>query len=177
MNKEEKSLKSEMIYDGKVIKVSKDEVLCPNGNTSIREVVHHRGGVAILINVDDKFILEKQYRYALQEEIIEMPAGKLEEGEVPLEAANRECLEETGYKPLEMTFLGAMYPTGGYSSEVIHLYYCSKFIKAERHLDKDECIDLMYLSLDEVEKLIKDNVIKDAKTIVAFSLYRSKFVK
>lgn len=177
MNKEEKKLNSELIYDGKVIKVSKDQVLCPNGESSIREVVHHRGGVGILIKVDDKFILEKQYRYALQEEIIEMPAGKLEEGEIPLEAANRECLEETGYKPLEMVFLGAMYPTGGYSSEVIHLYYCPKYEKGERHLDKDECIDLMYLSLEEVEKLIKDNVIKDAKTIVAFSLYKSRFIK
>ena len=177
MNKEEKLLSSEVIYNGKVIKVTKDEVLCPNKETSIREIVHHRGGVAILIKIDDKFILEKQYRYALQEEIIEMPAGKLEEGEKPLEAANRECLEETGYKPLEMVYLGAMYPTGGYSSEVIHLYYCQKYEKGERHLDKDECIDLMYLSLEEVEKLIKDNVIKDAKTIVAFSLYKSKFVK
>ena len=177
MNKEEKLLSSETIYNGKVIKVSKDQVLCPNGESSIREVVHHRGGVGILIKVDDKFILEKQYRYALQEEIIEMPAGKLEEGEVPLEAANRESLEETGYKPLEMTFLGAMYPTGGYSSEVIHLYYCPKYEKGERHLDKDECIDLIYVTLEEVEELIKDNVIKDAKTIVAFSLYKSKFVK
>ena len=177
MNKEEKLLSSEVIYDGKVIKVTKDEVLCPNQETSIREIVHHRGGVAILFKVDDKFVFEKQYRYALQEEIYEIPAGKLEEGEIPLEAAKREMLEETGFKPLEMVFLGDMYPTGGYSSEVIHLYYCPKYEKGERHLDTDECIDIIYLSLEEVEKLIKDNTIKDSKSIVAISLYKSLFLK
>ena len=177
MNKEEKLLSSETIYNGKVIKVTKDEVLCPNQETSIREIVHHRGGVAILFKVDDKFVFEKQYRYALGEEIYEIPAGKLEEGEVPLEAAKREMLEETGFKPLEMVFLGDMYPTGGYSSEVIHLYYCPKYEKSERHLDKDECIDIIYLSLEEVEKLIKDNTIKDSKSIVAISLYKSLILK
>ena len=177
MNKEEKKLSSKEIYNGKVIKVSKDEVLCPNGNTSIREVVHHRGGVAILIKIEDKFILEKQYRYALNEEIIEVPAGKLEEGEIPLEAAKRECLEETGYKPLDMVFLGDMYPTGGYSSEVIHLYYCSKYQKAERHLDNDEMIDLWLVSLEEIEEMIANNQIKDSKTIAIISLYKSKILK
>ena len=177
MSKEEKKLNSELIYDGKVIKVTKDEVLCPNQETSIREIVHHRGGVAILFKADDKFVFEKQYRYALQEEIYEIPAGKLEEGEIPLEAAKREMLEETGFKPLEMVFLGDMYPTGGYSSEVIHLYYCPKYEQGERHLDKDECIDLIYLSLEEVEKLIKDNTIKDSKSIVAISLYKSLILK
>ena len=111
------------------------------------------------------------------EEIYEIPAGKLEEGEIPLEAAKREMLEETGYEPLEMIFLGDMYPTGGYSSEIIHLYYCPKYIKKERHLDKDEVIDLVYLSDEEVEKLIVDNVIKDAKSIAAIHLYKSKFLK
>ena len=98
---------------------------------SLREIVHHRGGVGILFMVDNKFIFEKQYRYALNEEIIEMPAGKLEEGEIPLEAAKRELLEETGYRPLEMIHLGDSYPTPGYSTEVIHLYYCPKAVKEE----------------------------------------------
>lgn len=177
MNKEEKTLSSELIYDGKVIKVNKDLVKCPNGETSVREIVNHRGGVAILFKIDDKFVFEKQYRYALKEEIYEIPAGKLEENEIPIEAAKREMLEETGYQPLEMIFLGEMYPTGGYSSEIIHLFYCPKYIKKERHLDQDEVIDLVYLSLDEVEKLIEDNIIKDAKSIAAMHLYRSKILK
>ena len=177
MEKIEKTLKAEKIYDGKVIKVSKDEVPCPNGETSIREIVHHRGGVGILFQVDGKFIFEKQYRYALNEEIIEMPAGKLEKDEEPLEAAKRELLEETGYRPLEMIHLGDNYPTPGYSTEVIHLYYCPKAIKEERHLDSDECIDLIYLSLEEIEELIKENKIKDSKSIAAIYLYKAKILK
>ena len=103
-----------------------------------------------------------------------MPAGKLEEGEIPLEAAKRELLEETGYRPLEMIHLGDSYPTPGYSSEVIHLYYCPKAVKEERHLDNDEEIELIYLSTQEIEQLIKDNIIKDSKTVAAISLYKLK---
>ena len=170
MDKSEKKLNQEVIYEGRVINLTKDEVLCPNGNTSLREIVHHRGGVGILFKINDKFVLEKQYRYAFNEEMIEIPAGKLEEGEIPLPAAEREMLEETGYRPLEMVFLGDMYPTVGYSNEVIHLYYCDKAIKEERHLDNDECIDLFTLSLEEIEQLIYENKIKDSKTIAALYL-------
>lgn len=176
MKDQEKKLNSEMIYEGKVISVSKDEVLCPNGEKSIREIIYHRGGVAVLIKVDDKFILEKQYRYAFNEDIYEIPAGKLEEGEEPLPAAERELLEETGYRPLEMVFLGDMYPTVGYSKEVIHLYYCEKHVKEERHLDSDESIDLLFLSLEEIEEMINNNTIKDSKTIAAIYLYKSIFL-
>ena len=176
MDKEEKRLNSELIYKGRVISVSKDVVSCPNGNTSIREIVHHRGGVGILFKLGDKFVFEKQYRYAFNEEIIEIPAGKLEEGEIPLPAAERELVEETGYRPIEMVHLGDMYPTVGYSNEVIHLYYCEKASKEERHLDNDECIELFTLSLEEIEKLIADNVIRDSKTIAAVYLYKTKIL-
>ena len=177
MNKEEKKLSSEQIYDGRVIKVSKDKVLCPNGNESLREIVHHRGGVGILFKLGDKFVFERQYRYAFNEEMTEIPAGKLEEGEIPLPAAERELLEETGYRPLEMIYLGDMYPTVGYSNEVIHLYYCEKAIKEERHLDNDECIDLFLLNMEEIDKMIANNKIKDSKTIAAISLYKLKILK
>ncbi|MBQ6731306.1 MAG: NUDIX hydrolase [Bacilli bacterium] len=176
MDKVEKKLSSKVVYDGKIFTVTKDDVLCQNGEKAIREIVHHRGGVGILFKVDDKFIFEKQYRYALEEEIIEMPAGKLEEGEIPLEAAKRELLEETGYRPLEMIHLGDSYPTPGYSSEVIHLYYCPKAAKEVRHLDSDENIDLIYFTLEEIEKLIAENAIKDSKTVAAIYLYKSKIL-
>ena len=176
MDKKERTIYSEQIYKGHVVSLKKDTVLCPNGEQSIREIVTHRGGVAILIKVDDKFIIEKQYRYALDQEIYELPAGKLEEGEVPIEAAKRECLEETGYKPLEMIHLGDMSPTCGYSSEIIHFYYCPKSIKAERHLDSDEVIDIMYMSLEEIEALIKEDKIVDSKILAVLSLYRNKIL-
>ena len=177
MSKKEKKHTSEMLYQGKVVTLSKDEVLCPNGSTSLREIIHHRGGVGILFKINDKFVLERQYRYAFDEEIIEIPAGKLEEGEIPLPAAERELLEETGYRPLEMVFLGKMYPTVGYSNEVINLFYCEKAQKEERHLDSDECIDLLYLSLEEIEEMINNNQIKDSKTIAAIYWYKNKILK
>ncbi len=177
MDKTEKLLRQEPIYKGRVINITKDEVVCPNGQTSLREIVHHRGGVAILFKVDDKFIFEKQYRYAMNEEIIEMPAGKLEEGEIPLEAAKRELLEETGYRPLEMIHLGDSYPTPGYSTEVIHLYYCPKAVKEERHLDNDECIDLIYLTLEEIEEMIAQGKIKDSKSVASIFLYKKIILK
>ena len=174
MDKKEKTLSSESIYKGRIINVRKDQVLCPNGETSCREVVEHLGGVGILVKIDDKFIIEKQYRYAYDEELYELPAGKLEKGEEHLEAAKRECLEETGYRPLEMIFLGDMYPTCGYSNEIIHLYYCPKSVKEERHLDSDEVIDLMFLTMEEIEEMIKDGLIKDSKILSALSLYKAK---
>ena len=174
MDKKEKTLKSETIYEGRVISLRKDEVLCPNGQKSLREVVTHHGGVGILIKVDDKFIIEKQYRYALDKEIYELPAGKLEKGEIPLEAAKRECLEETGYRPLEMVYLGDMVPTCGYSNEVIRFYYCSKVVKEERHLDSDEFIDLVYLSMDEIENMIKEGKVVDSKLLAVLTLYKAK---
>ena len=177
MEKKEKTLSSQKIYQGKVISVRKDEVLCPNGLTSLREIVSHHGGVGILIKVDDKFIIEKQYRYAFNEEMYELPAGKLEPDENdPLEAAKREALEETGYRPLEMIYLGDMYPTCGYSNEIIRLYYAPKVKKEERHLDNDEFIDLLFLSLEEIEALIKKGQIKDSKILSALTLYKTRII-
>ena len=174
MDKKEITIHSEQIYKGHVVSLKKDTVLCPNGEQSLREIITHRGGVGILIKVGDKFIIEKQYRYALDKEIYELPAGKLEKGEEPLEAANRECLEETGYRPLEMIHLGDMVPTCGYSNEVIHFYYCPKSVKEERHLDSDEFIDVLFLTMEEIEALIKEDKVVDSKLFTALTLYRAK---
>ena len=176
MDKKEITIHSEQIYKGHVVSLKKDTVLCPNGEQSLREIITHRGGVGILIKVDDKFIIEKQFRYALGKEIYELPAGKLEADEELLEAAKRECLEETGYKPLEMIHLGDMSPTCGYSTEIIHFYYCPKSVKAERHLDSDEVIDLMYLSLEEIEQMIKEDQIIDSKILAVLTLYKNKML-
>ena len=176
MDKKEKTIKSEQIYKGRVVSLKKDTVLCPNGEESLREIITHRGGVGILVKVDDKFVIEKQFRYALGKEIYELPAGKLEADEEPLEAAKRECLEETGYRPLEMIHLGDMSPTCGYSTEIIRFYYCPKSEKAERHLDSDEVIDLMYLSLEEIENMIKEDQIIDSKILAVLTLYKNKIL-
>ena len=116
---------------------------------------------------DKNILLKKEYRYACNEEMIELPAGQFEKGEEPLEVAKRELLEETGYVANSTTYLGCIYPTCGYSNEKIHIYLAKDLIKKERHLDDDEVIDLYFFSLDEIKKMILKGEIKDAKTICA----------
>ena len=165
MNKEEKCLKSNVVYKGKILTLNCDDVLCSNGEQAKREIVHHRGGVTILAEVDGKIAFVKQYRYAYGEEVLELPAGKIEEGEEPLKSAERELTEETGLIADELVSFGEMYPSPGYTNEKIHLYKANNLSKVERHLDPDENIDVYYFSLDEVLEKIKNNEIKDAKTI------------
>lgn len=171
MNFEEKQIKSNLIYNGKVVKLYVDEVKCPNNNLSKREIIKHNGGVCILAIVDNKVILEKQYRYAYDEVLYELPAGKLEENENPYDAAIREFEEETGYKANTLIDYGKMYPTCGYSNEIIHMYVAKDIVKTKRHLDEDEFIEIEYIELDKVIDMINKGVIKDAKTICLISKY------
>ena len=130
MNMIEKKIDDEVIYDGKIIRVERDRVLCPNGKNSYREVVRHNGGAAILcITKDDRVLLERQFRYPYNEVIYEIPAGKLEKGEDPYQAALREFEEETGNHADSLEFLGSIYPTCGYSSEIIYIYLAKDYKK------------------------------------------------
>ena len=167
----EKTLKSELVFNGKVVKVYNDDVLCENGNVSKREIIKHNGGVCVLGIVDNKIILEKQYRYAYNEEIYELPAGKLEINENPYDAGLREFEEETGYKAKRLIDLGCMYPTCGYSNEIIYLYLADDITKTSRHLDEDEVIDIIMVNIEQVLQMIDENKIKDAKTICLIHKY------
>lgn len=172
MEMEEKKIDGIDIYNGKVIHVVKDNVLCPNGNISIREIVKHNGGAAILcLNDKEEVLLEKQYRYAYNEIIYEIPAGKLELNENPYDAALRELEEETGKKAESLKKLGEIYPTCGYSSEVIHIFLALNTKKTNTKFDDDEVIVSKYIPLKEVKDMIKKGIIKDAKTIAAIYYY------
>ena len=171
MDFKEKQVKSELIYNGKVVKLYVDDVKCPNDNISKREIVKHNGGVCVLAIVDNKVILEKQYRYAYDEVIYELPAGKLEENEDDYEAGLRELEEETGYKANKLISYGKMYPTCGYSNEIIYLYVAEGLTKTNRNLDEDEFIDIEYIELNKVVDMINEGIIKDAKTICLISKY------
>lgn len=173
MDNIEKKLDSELIYDGKVIHVRKDKVLCPNGKESYREIVDHHGGVGVLAFLDGKIALVKQYRYAYQEELYEMPAGKLEKDEDPLEGGRRELEEEVGYKTDNMVYLGRMYPSCGYTNEIIYLYKAENLRKTHTHLDEDEFVEVYWFSLEEIKKMVKSGQIVDAKTICALYLLDS----
>lgn len=167
----EKKLSSEVIFEGKIIKVTKDKVLCPNGMESIREVVHHNGGAAILVVVDNKVLLEKQFRYPFDKVLYEIPAGKLERNEDPLEAAKRELEEETGFIANTIISLGDMYPTVGFCNEVIKLFLTTDIKQGELNLDEDEIIDVSFIELEKVNEMILNNEIQDAKTICALYKY------
>ena len=162
----EKQLSRENIYDGKVIKVVKDVVTIDDNSTSIREVVLHNGGVCIALkDKDNKFFVEKQFRYPFNDTLYEFPAGKIEKGEDPLEAIKREVVEETGYSAKNIKYYGYIAPTCGYSSEKIYLYYGEVDEYFGQHLDSDERIDLVKFSYDELKMMAKNNEIYDGKTI------------
>ena len=165
----EKQLSTKCIYDGVVVKLKKDEVLCENGITSIRECVSAPGGVAILAVIDHKVLLVKQYRYVVQEETIELPAGKIEPNEDLAICALRELEEETGYSAKEMKKIFTFYPTPGFCSEVLHIYEAKNIFKLDtpKEMDEDEVINSYFLDLEEAYKQVLDGTIKDSKTMIA----------
>ena len=165
MKKEEKTLKKNLVYDGKIMRVYNDDVLAANNIKTTREIIVHKGGVCVLAVVDGKIPLVKQYRYAFGKEMYELPAGKLETNENPYEAGLRELEEEVGLKAESLTSFGFIYPSPGYTNEIDYFYVANKVTKTERHLDPDEDIDVTYFSLEKLLEMIESNEINDAKTI------------
>lgn len=163
----EKTLNSQIIYDGRVVKVFKDSVELSTGQKSFREVVKHSGGVVILAVKEDKILLVKQFRYPLREVMFELPAGKLEAGEDPFEAAKRELEEETGYCANKWTNLGYVYTSPGYSNEKLYLYKAEDLEFTHCHPDEGEIIQAFEYKYDEVLKMIDNGEVNDAKTLCA----------
>lgn len=164
----EKQLSSEEKFAGRVITVTLDTVELENGNTSTREVVHHHGGAGVAaLNDRDEIYLVRQYRYALDRELIEIPAGKLEKGEDPFVAAKRELGEEAGLSAAVWRDLGHVIPTCGYCSEIIWLYAAKNLTDVRQHLDDDEFLSVFTLPLDEAAQKVLDGEITDSKTVVA----------
>ncbi len=165
----EKTITSKTLYKGRVVCLDYDEVELDDGTRSIREVVKHSGGAAIALkDKDGRFMMVKQYRYAQKEDMIEVCAGKLNEGEDPQEAIVREVREELGYTLKELKYLGYIIPTCGYSSERIYLYYGEALEFVGTHFDRDERIESLSLSYSEITQMIKEGKISDAKTIAIF---------
>ncbi len=173
----EKTLSSKEIYKGNIIKVSLDEVELPNGHKSKREIVRHPGAVAIIALTDDKkLLLVRQYRKPLDMVIYEIPAGKLEPGEKPLDCARRELEEETGYKSDSIKHIQSFYTSPGFADEIVHVYFTDRLEKLENSagLDDDEFLDLLEVTLEEAGKLIEENKIYDAKTVYAVQYLQLK---
>ncbi len=173
MNFNEKTLESKCIYDGKIIKVKKDKVLLPNKKEAFREIVEHGGGACVLCEKEGKILLVKQFRYAYNKEIWEIPAGKINAGEEPYLTALRELEEEGGIKAESAELLYEIYPSPGYTSEIIYLYKVNEFSVTNQHLDEDEFLSGKWFSREELKKMIKSGEIKDGKTLIAL-LYALK---
>lgn len=173
MSKETK-LTSRRVYDGRVVKLDVDEVISARGNKTIREVVRHNGGACVLAVKDGKILLVRQFRYAYGEEMIEIPAGKLEKGEMPEATALRELEEETGLIAKNMEFMCEIYPTPGYTNERLYIYFATDFNIGKTHFDADEDLTGLWVTIDEAQKMIESGAIKDAKTVVAIERYLVK---
>ena len=168
MNFEEKTLSSECVYDGKIMKVCRDDVEIATGKKSFREIVNHSGGVVIAALKDENTILAvKQFRYPLKQIIVELPAGKLESGENPDLAAARELEEETGYKAKNWKSLGFIYTSPGYSDEKLHLYLATDLEFVGEHPDDGEILKVYEFPLDNFIEDVKNGKISDAKTVCA----------
>ena len=165
----EKQVSREDIYDGKVLHLVRDKVELPNGSTSYREICLHSGAVAVIpLCEDGTVIMERQFRYAHGRVFLEIPAGKLDSpDEEPLAAAKRELEEETGARALTYTFLGCLDTTPALINEKIYMYMAEGLSFGERHLDKDEFLDVERIPLTELTDMVMKGEIRDAKTQIA----------
>lgn len=167
MDFEEKTLKECTLYSGRILDLKKDEVLLPDGKKGFREIVRHGGGSAILCEKDGKILMVRQFRYAYKEELWEIPAGKVNAGEDPLATAFRELEEEGGVSAREMELMFSVYPSPGYTSEIIRIYRAKGVKESRAHLDEDEFLRAEWIEKPRLKEMIKSGEIKDAKTLVA----------
>lgn len=165
----EERLDGRQVFSGALLDVRCDRVRLPDGGESIREYIVHPGAVVIIAILDDgRLLFEKQFRYPLQRDFLELPAGKIDAGEAADITARRELLEETGYEASEWRHLGVMHPCIGYSDERIEIFLARGLQKvAEPSLDHNEFLDVLSLSLEEAVAAIMDGRLTDAKTITA----------
>jgi ADP-ribose pyrophosphatase len=175
----EKTLHSETIYEGRIIDVRVEAVPFPNGKQSKRELIDHPGAVAIIAQTpDDKVLAVRQYRKALGKAIVEIPAGKLEQGEEPELTAVRELEEETGYTCEKLEKVISFYTSPGFANELVHLYVAKGLTKkGEQSADEDEFLDLLHLSIEEMEEMLDSQEIHDAKTAYAIMYLKMKLIK
>ncbi len=168
MYSEEKTIKSELIFDGKVVKLFVDEAQLDNGMTAYRELIKHPGGVCVLpIDDNGDVYMVKQFRYPFMKVLYELPAGKLEFGEDHRACGIRELKEETGAEAGSFEYLGCIYPTVAYDTEIIHMYLARDLHFGDQKLDEGEFLDVVKLPFDKVFKMAMNGELPDAKTQTA----------
>jgi len=163
----ETKISSEQKFSGRLIDLYLDQVELPNGETTTREWIDHPGAVCLIpILPDGKICLIRQFRYGPGEEFIEIPAGKLDAGEAPLDCAYRELEEETGYRTNKLTFLTNIHPAIGFSNEKMWMYLAEELELSKKKLDEDEFLELLPTPLNKALEWVFSGKITDVKTII-----------
>ncbi|MDI9475876.1 MAG: NUDIX hydrolase [Natronincolaceae bacterium] len=169
---EEKTVKSERIYEGKIINIRVDTVELPHKKYSRREIVEHPGAVGIIpITPDKDIILVEQFRKPVEEILLEIPAGLIEHGEEPCQCAVRELKEETGYTAGKLKKLSEYYSTPGFSDEKIHIYLAEELVEGIAQPDENEYVEIVKMPINEALEKVRTGEIRDAKTVVAILAY------
>lgn len=175
MTFEEKTLETEKLYEGAILNLRKDRVTAVCGE-SFREIVEHNGGSVIAAVKDDgKMIMVRQYRKAAERVMLEVPAGKIDPGEDHLTAARRELREETGYSAGHIELLTRMYPSVGYSEEVLYIYLATELAPGETEFDDNEAIDIEEYPLEKLYDMVMAGEIEDGKSQVAILMAKERF--
>lgn len=163
----EKTLEQNYLYRGKILDFHVDKVELISGRAVSRECVDHGGGVSVAVLTDqNEMLFVRQYRYPYREAVLEAPAGKLEKGEDPFRAAQREQKEETGTTGKNYLDLGKLYPSPGYTNEILYLYACRVDFCGKQKLDEGEFLEVEKIPLCRAEQMVLNGEIPDAKTQV-----------
>lgn len=178
MSEDVKRMGRELAYQGTVLKVYKDHMKFSNGNTEDWDFIHHDGAAAVIPVMDDgKILMVKQYRNALERDILEIPAGKLDDpDEEGIVCASRELKEETGYSSDDLEWLLTIRTTVAFCDERIEVFVARNLIPGEQHLDEDEFVDVKAYKLEELKGMIFEGKIQDSKTMAAILAYESKYL-
>ena len=162
----EKWIKQKEIYKGKIFSLKGGEVSLDNGEIALREYVKHPGGVAMVPVINGNVILIRQFRISIERELIELPAGRLEPNEDPMGCAARELEEEIGYRASKLIPIATYFASVGYSNERMHLFLALDLERTERHLEVDESIQEVVMSLEMVKQKLDNQDFEDSKTII-----------
>ena len=172
MTFEEKTLDTERLFEGKIINVRRDRVTVMEGE-SFREIVEHNGGAVIAaVKSDGNMIMVRQFRKPAERVMLEVPAGKIDPDEDPAVTAVRELKEETGYTAGTVRKLTQMYPSVGYSEEILHLYLCTDLVSGETNFDENEAIDIEEYPVDTLVNMVMNGEIQDGKSQVAILMVK-----
>ncbi len=166
---------SRNIYSGHVVNLRLDEITLPCGKTVIREIIEHNGAVAIIaLDDDDNVLLVKQYRYAAEKMMLEIPAGSIDPGETPEATVKREMQEETGYLPDNVKKLGGFYSAPGFATEYLHIFLATELVPARLFAEDTDEIELVRVPLDRIKGMISSGEIEDAKSIAGLLMYLNR---